>query len=449
MKVSDRSSTRKMQASTGNYGRWPELRLCFWTSLAGILIAFTALSSTSASEIRRCQSVLASTDNPGTGKRSAVLLSQQSFGGPLRPVFVTAPSVGFASELSGPSEINTHLLTWENEYPSKLSGTRVHRLNLEPAIEFLALDHAPNRLQAVSFVPKDVAPRFNLETLQRVRPSFDGPSNRLDVIALTTSLVFRIHTEHAIRLSIELFHNQMKYSLEVTHDGSGLKEFVIPTESLRSSKRKNSLGDSGIVIKASADQGLRASTAVQPIRFSVVGPIVFERDPRDRVLMQATIDRVSLAAPSGTLDTLGWANTAVTTYVNNIFDPDARAYARKVMASKELLGKFLSANELSLRFLEDRIPITGSRGFFAADQRRSIPIEGGQFAIEHSADGHLGQLIAGTYNTQPTIRRIVVDMFVGIVRMPVPLAWQAWNIIFDGPGNRLPTTPRYWRDQIP
>ncbi len=336
------------------------------------------------------------------------------------PVFIVPPSAPHERGMSGTSIINPALVSWSSKGSTKITSQKTEEFSL-------TLQGSNRSLKAEVDQPPE---KFlvDFDTLDRETPLKDHFT--FSSFGLTTSIFFKIFSLEPAKLRLEFYQGAKKYALESRHYGEGLQTFVFKTDDLKISTIRNSQNHRGINISAQGSH-----------QISVVGPIVFERDPRDERVFKDLLARISKHS-------LKDSERILKTIIKNLFDPKAAAYALSVANNPKLKNIFLNENDLTLFELEQKV---SADGFFGRHKKMPdwplVPIEVEPFAKEHGADSHLLQLIAATYDVDVRVRKKIVHLFNFVFQANDANIWRLWDIIFDGPGNRLPSTPRYWRDR--
>ncbi len=141
-----------------------------------------------------------------------------------------------------------------------------------------------------------------------------------------------------------------------------------------------------------------------------------------------------------------WAERTLKLLLKNLFDPEAINYALAVVNNPRLVKSFLAENDLSLIYLDKKLDLSNSNGFFGPETRipfNGVPIEAKTFSREHGSKSHLYQLIAATYKTTNKEKASIIHLYNLAIHAAAVSVWQVWDVLFDGPGNRLPSTPRF------
>jgi hypothetical protein len=77
----------------------------------------------------------------------------------------------------------------------------------------------------------------------------------------------------------------------------------------------------------------------------------------------------------------------------------------------------------------------------------AIPIETGLFGEEHFDRAHADQVFTILQGLNAADSQLFLKLLSGCFGARKD-GWTLWDILFDAPGNRLPNSPRFWRDQM-
>lgn len=326
--------------------------------------------------------------------------------------------------MSGTSAINPTLVPWKTK-----SGTEVvadESVNQEPTLILKGTSRTRVlKAWATHFGNENY---FTFDTLDRKTPILDRSS--FSSYGLTTTVTFKIFSQIPASVQIEFFQGVKKHSLTIKHEGAGLQVFNVSTDLLKTVSINNDDNSRGVTVSAKGTD-----------QISLVGPIIFERDPRDSHIFNDIVARLNPVFGKE-------SRSLLRTIIRNLFNPEAVAYALSVGQNKKLTEKFLKENDLSLYEITKKI---SADKFFGRHKDvlpdwRVVPVEGSSFATEHGSYSHMYQLIAATYGVDKVTREKIVNLFLRAFQSNNIALWRVWDTLFDGTGSRLPTTPRYWRD---
>ncbi len=349
-------------------------------------------------------------------------------------VFVLDQAQPTESKLTGVAVINPTKLTWTSA--TETETTRGNSLN-EPTITFTAKESVE---ASVVFESHNGNRLFNLDSLDRKSPD-ETNGQIISVKGFVTSVNFKIYSEVPATLGLGFFSSGKQYQLEVKHQGKGLQIFSVPNDDIKSIRKTNPNQNGVKFFAKSKSQG--------KFSLSFVGPIIFEKNPKDELVFERLVTRISMRPPENTRNPKDWAERTLKLLLKNLFDPEAINYALNVVNNPRLLRSFLVENDMSLVYLEKKLDLSSYNGFFGPETRipfNGIPIETKTFAREHGTKSHLYQLIAATYKTTNKEKASIIHVYNSAIHAASVSLWQVWDVLFDGPGNRLPSTPRFWRD---
>lgn len=217
--------------------------------------------------------------------------------------------------------------------------------------------------------------------------------------------------------------------------------------------------------------GLMIKPSRRQFAVRVHGPIVYERDLESSAELRAILESADFS-PGPQLGDYskqrpGAYRDIVSLVIQNMHDPVKQMRALKlaqtsepvVLSALRALGfHFVDLPEqlLDAVFFSAASPLntispnqrTGISEFAQTGLFRPVvPLETGEFAIEHERLAHAMQVLAAADGMSPLQLRQFHALYAGIFGR-VFSRWAIWDILFDAPGNSGPNSPQWWRDRM-